>query len=111
MPTWPRYEIITEAPRSLKLPVGENHSNLQLTVPDLSRVRTSGVNPSPRLTGRAIPSGRAARYRHIDRTSVTTSARVMPAAVGERTSPDTVAQPLDTTDGRLPMVLFSPGDG
>jgi hypothetical protein len=53
-------DIITVVPRSLKLAVGLNHSGLTDTGTPSTSKGSSGVHPSPRLTGRAIGPGRAA---------------------------------------------------
>ena len=53
-------EIITVAPRSLKLPVGENHSSLNRARAPSQRRSTSGVRPSPIVTGSSIANGSAA---------------------------------------------------
>ena len=53
-PCWRSAEIITDAPRSLKLPVGENHSSLNRARAPSQRRSTSGVRPSPIVTGSSI---------------------------------------------------------
>jgi len=52
---------MTDAPRSLKLPVGLNHSSLKLGRKSPQARSTSGVMPSPRLMGAVISTGSAAR--------------------------------------------------
>jgi len=51
---------MTEAPRSLKEPVGMNHSHFSSAVPSPRRASTRGVQPSPMLIGLAGRKGRAA---------------------------------------------------
>ncbi len=52
---------MTLAPRSLKLPVGMNHSHLSSAGAPAIRRSTSGVQPSPMLIGAGQASGKAAR--------------------------------------------------
>ena len=51
---------MTEAPRSLKEPVGMNHSHFSSAVPPARARSTSGVQPSPMLMRLAGWKGRAA---------------------------------------------------
>ena len=51
---------ITLAPRSLKLPVGMNHSHFRCAVPPCSARRSSGVQPSPIVIGASTCIGSAA---------------------------------------------------
>ncbi|BBJ44300.1 hypothetical protein SSPO_070180 [Streptomyces antimycoticus] len=60
-PRWARSEIITLVPRSLKLPVGLNHSSLNRIRSSPQPFSTSGVHPSPSDTGASMRTGRAAR--------------------------------------------------
>jgi hypothetical protein len=50
-PCWRKADSITEAPRSLKLPVGANHSSLNKARPPRQRRSTKGVQPSPMVIG------------------------------------------------------------
>jgi hypothetical protein len=52
---------MTEAPRSLKLPVGMNHSHFSSAVAPPKLRGTSGVQPSPMLIGLPARDGSAAR--------------------------------------------------
>ncbi len=60
-PIWRRKDIITAAPRSLKLQVGLNHSSLKYGSSPPQRFCTSGVQPSPMLAGLSMTTGSAAR--------------------------------------------------
>ena len=51
---------MTEAPRSLKLPVGENHSSLKRADAPRHLRETSGVHPSPIVIGSGTSTGSAA---------------------------------------------------
>ena len=51
---------MTEAPRSLKLPVGENHSSLNSAGTPRQLRETRGVKPSPIVIGSGTSTGRAA---------------------------------------------------
>ena len=54
-------DSITEAPRSLKLPVGMNHSHFSSAVAPPKLRGTSGVQPSPMVIGAPASGGSAAR--------------------------------------------------
>ena len=86
-----RKDIITVVPRSLKLAVGLNHSGLTSIGNPATSVASIGVHPSPSDTGRSKRTGRAARYRHCDRSARSTSSRVIPPSGeiirGEPSSP------------------------
>jgi hypothetical protein len=69
---------MTEAPRSLKEPVGMNHSHFSSAVAPPTERGTSGVRPSPMLIGAPWSGGRAARYRHRLRSPPSISSRPMP---------------------------------
>ncbi len=56
-----RNDSITEEPRSLKLPVGLNHSSLKNGRKSPQSCWTSGVQPSPSVIGFLISTGSAAR--------------------------------------------------
>ena len=60
-PIWRRKDSITAVPRSLKLPVGLNHSSLKKGRKSPQGRCTSGVQPSPSVIGSAISTGSAAR--------------------------------------------------
>jgi len=53
-------DIITVVPRSLKLAVGLNHSGLTDSGTPSTSNGSSGVQPSPRVTGRSTGRGNAA---------------------------------------------------
>ena len=52
---------MTLAPRSLKLPVGMNHSHFSSTSAPCRRRGTRGVQPSPIVIGLSVCIGKAAR--------------------------------------------------
>ncbi len=54
-------DSITEAPRSLKLPVGETHSHFSSAGAPATARASSGVPPSPKVIGSATAIGRDAR--------------------------------------------------
>ncbi|KAG0910683.1 hypothetical protein G6F31_021543 [Rhizopus arrhizus] len=61
MPIWRSHDSMTDAPRSLKLQVGLNHSSLKWGRRPPQARSTIGVAPSPRETGLAMSCGKAAR--------------------------------------------------
>ena len=78
-PSWRRNDSITVVPRSLKLPVGLNHSSLKNGRCSPQGRCTSGVQPSPMVIGSAMGTGSEARYRHSERVRLSISSREMPA--------------------------------
>src|ERR1700722_16930035 len=71
-------ESITEAPRSLKLPVGDSHSSLNRADTPAHLWETRGVQPSPIVIGSATSIGRAAAERPSDRFPPPIMLRPMP---------------------------------